>query len=136
LGVFYAGGTLVIAESTNADDVFASVSRERVTVIAAVVPLITTWLNANVAREFDLSSLQVIQNGGARLAPELRTRVRKELGCTPQEIYGTAEGLINMTRLTDRDDLLLESSGAPVSDFDEIEVLDDAGNPVPDGEDG
>jgi 2,3-dihydroxybenzoate-AMP ligase len=136
LGVFYAGGTLVIAESTNADDVFASVSRERVTVIAAVVPLITTWLNANVAREFDLSSLQVIQNGGARLAPELRTRVRKELGCTPQEIYGTAEGLINMTRLTDRDDLLLESSGAPVSDFDEIEVLDDAGNPVPDGEAG
>jgi len=136
LGVFYAGGTLVIAESTNADDVFASVSRERVTVIAAVVPLITTWLNANVARQFDLSSLQVIQNGGARLAPELRTRVRKELGCTPQEIYGTAEGLINMTRLTDRDDLLLESSGAPVSDFDEIEVLDDAGNPVPDGEAG
>jgi len=136
LGVFYAGGTLVIAESTNADDVFASVSRERVTVIAAVVPLITTWLNANVARQFDLSSLQVIQNGGARLAPELRTRVRKELGCTPQEIYGTAEGLINMTRLTDRDDLLLESSGAPVSDFDEIEVLDDAGNAVPDGEAG
>jgi len=136
LGVFYAGGTLVIAESTNADDVFASVSRERVTVIAAVVPLITTWLNANVAQKFDLSSLQVIQNGGARLAPELRTRVRKELGCTPQEIYGTAEGLINMTRLTDGDDLLLESSGAPVSDFDEIEVLDDAGNAVPDGEAG
>ena len=41
-----------------------------------------------------------------------------------------------MTRLTDTDALLLESSGAPVSEFDEIEVLDDAGNPVPDGRAG
>jgi 2,3-dihydroxybenzoate-AMP ligase len=136
LGAFYAGGTLVIAKSTDAGDVFAAVARERVTVIAAVVPLITNWLNTNVAQQFDVSSLKVIQNGGARLAPELRARLRKELGCTPQEIYGTAEGLINMTRLDDGDDVLLESSGAPVSEFDEIKVLADAGNEVPDGESG
>ncbi len=136
LGAFYAGGTLVIAKTTDPSDVFATVSRERVTVIAAAVPLITTWLNSSVAQQFDISSLRVIQNGGARLAPELRGRLRKELGCTPQEIYGTAEGLINMTRLTDGDDVLLESSGAPVSEFDEIDVLDDAGSPVPDGEPG
>ena len=30
-----------------------------------------------------------------------------------------------MTRLSDSDDLLLESSGAPVSEWDEIAVLDD-----------
>jgi 2,3-dihydroxybenzoate-AMP ligase len=136
LGAFYAGGTLVIAKSTDSAEVFTTVERERVTVMAAVVPLITNWLNSNIAREFDLSSLQVVQNGGARLAPELRARLRNELGCTPQEIYGTAEGLINMTRLSDDDGLLLESSGAPVSEFDEIEVLDDAGNAVPDGDAG
>jgi 2,3-dihydroxybenzoate-AMP ligase len=136
LGTFYAGGTLVIAPSTEPNEVFTTVAREHVTVVAAVVPLITTWLNGHVAQQFDLSSLQVIQNGGARLAPELRARVRRELGCTPQEIYGTAEGLINMTRLTDTDDLLFESSGTPVSDVDEIEVLDDSGNAVPDGEAG
>ena len=104
--------------------------------MAAVVPLITTWLNGNVAQQFDVSSLQVVQNGGARLAPELRARLRHEFGCTPQEIYGTAEGLINMTRLTDADDLLLESSGAPVSEWDEIAVLDDQDRAVPDGEPG
>ena len=136
LGAFYAGGTLVIAKTTDTGDVFTTVARERVTVIAAAVPLITTWLNSSVAQQFDISSLRVIQNGGARLAPELRARLRKEFGCTPQEIYGTAEGLINMTRLTDSDDMLLESSGAPVSEFDEIDVLDDAGSPVPDGEPG
>ena len=85
---------------------------------------------------YDLSSLEVVQNGGARLAPELRRRLREQLGCTPQEIYGTAEGLINMTRLDDPDELLLESSGAPVCDEDEIMVIDDAGGEVPDGEPG
>lgn len=136
LGAFHAGGTLVIGTSTDAADIFATVARERVTVIAAVVPLISTWLDGGVHRQHDLSSLRVIQNGGARLAPELRARVRRELGCTPQEDYGTAEGLINMVRLGDPDDLLLESSGAPVSDLDEIKVVDDDGREVADGEPG
>jgi acyl-CoA synthetase (AMP-forming)/AMP-acid ligase II len=62
--------------------------------------------------------------------------VRAQGRCTPQEIYGTAEGLINMTRLDDPDELLLESSGAPVSEADEIRVVDDQGRDVPDGEPG
>jgi len=136
LGVFYHGGTVVLASGTTVDEVFSLVERERVTAIAAVVPLITTWLNSEAPAAHDLSSLEVVQNGGARLAPELRRRLRRQLGCTPQEIYGTAEGLINMTRLDDPDDLLLESSGAPVCDEDEIRVVDDDGNEVADGEPG
>jgi 2,3-dihydroxybenzoate-AMP ligase len=105
-------------------------------VIASVVPLISNWLHSEVPKHFDLSSLKVVQNGGARLAPELRARLREQFGCTPQEIYGTAEGLINMTRLDDPDPLLLESSGAPVSEHDEIKVLDDEDREVPDGDPG
>jgi len=133
LGTFYYGGTMVLAASGAADEVFALVARERVTLIAAVVPLITAWLNSDMPQRFDLASLQVVQNGGARLAPELRRRLRQQLGCTPQEVYGTAEGLINMTRLDDPDDLLLESSGAPVCEADEIRVIDDDDRDVPDG---
>ena len=136
LATFYYGGTVVIAPSTDADAIFSSVERERVTVIAAAVPLISHWVNSDVPQRFDLSSLKVVQNGGARLPPELRARLRERFGCTPQEIYGTAEGLINMTRLDDADELLLESSGAPVSDFDEIKVVDDADREVSDGESG
>ena len=136
LGVFSAGGTLVISRGTDAAEVFTTIERERVTNVAAVVPLITTWVTGNLASQYDVSSLRVLQNGGARLAPELRERLRGEFGCMPQEIYGTAEGLINMTRLTDADDLLLESSGAPVSEWDEIAVFDDRDCIVPDGEPG
>ncbi len=136
LGTFHACGTVVIAPNTDIETIFATVERERVSVIAAAVPLISNWLNSDVPKRFDLSSLKVVQNGGARLAPELRIRLRDQFGCIPQELYGTAEGLINMTRLDDPDKLLLESSGAPVSEFDEIKVLDDADQEVPDGEAG
>jgi 2,3-dihydroxybenzoate-AMP ligase len=136
LGTFYHGGTLVICPSGEAEVVFPLIERERVTVVAGAVPLITGWLNSEAIGRFDLSSLEVVQNGGARLAPELRARVRRLFHCTPQEIYGTAEGLINMTRRGDPDELLLESSGAPVCDEDEIRVVDDAGNDVADGTPG
>ena len=136
LGAFSVAGSVVLAPSPDADTVFELVQRERVSVIAAVVPLIVTWLSADVEERYDLSSLKVVQNGGARLPPELRSRLRKRFGCTPQEIYGTAEGLINMTRLDDPDELLLHSSGTPVCDADEIRVVDEAGAELPDGEPG
>jgi 2,3-dihydroxybenzoate-AMP ligase len=136
LGTFYYGGTVVLAPSTDTADIFSLVDKEKVTVIASVVPLISAWLNSPEPDHFDLSSLRVVQNGGARLAPELRQRLMTRFGCTPQEIYGTAEGLINMTRLDDPQALLLHSSGRPVCEADEIKVVDDAGQEVPDGEAG
>ena len=137
LGTFYYGGTVVIASAADGDTVFSLVERERVTVLAAAVPLISSWLaddgRGDIADRFDLSSLRVVQNGGARLPPELRARLRSRFGVVPQEIYGTAEGLINMTRLDDADDVLLESSGSPVGDEDEIKVVDDRDREVEDG---
>jgi 2,3-dihydroxybenzoate-AMP ligase len=136
LGTWYHGGTVVLAPSGDAADVFSLVAKEKVTVIAAVVPLISNWLNSAVPDNYDLSSLRVIQNGGARLAPELRSRIQARFRCTPQEIYGTAEGLINMVPLDAPEEMILNSSGVPVCEDDEIKVLDDEGREVPDGEQG
>ena len=136
LGTFYYGGTVVLAPSGDPAEVFSLVEREKVTTIAAVVPLISNWLNSPVPDAYDLSSLKVIQNGGARLAPELRSRLRARFACLPQEDYGTAEGLINMVPLDASDEYLLHSSGMPVCEDDEIKVVDDAGNEVPDGTQG
>jgi 2,3-dihydroxybenzoate-AMP ligase len=134
LGAFYCGATAVVAGSTDTEHVFDLIQRERVTVVAAAVPLISNWLNAGVAARFDLGSLEIVQNGGARLPPELRGRLRSEFGCIPQEVYGTAEGLINMTRRDDDDEALMHSSGAPVSELDEIKVVGEDDLEVADGE--
>jgi len=136
LATFYYGGTVLVGAGMDAATVFAQVARHRVSVIASVIPLITQWLDADLPEGCDLSSLKIIQNGGARFAPELRQRVRQRFGCIPQEVYGTAEGLINMTRLDDADDLLLHSSGTPVCELDEIKIVDDDGNELPDGQPG
>jgi 2,3-dihydroxybenzoate-AMP ligase len=136
MGALYHGGTVVLAPAGDAETVFPLVEREGVTVIPAAVPLIAAWLNTRVPERHDLSTLRVIQNGGARLAPELRARLRDRLQCIPQEIYGTAEGLISMVRLYGDDEAVLESSGLPICDDDEIRVLGDDERELADGEPG
>lgn len=136
MGALYHGGTVVLAPSGDAEIVFPLIERERVTVVPAAIPLVSGWLNSAVPARHDLSSLKVVESGGARLAPELRARLRDKLRCTPQEIYGTAEGLISMVRLDADDEAILQSSGKPVCEDDEIKVLDDDGREVPDGEPG
>jgi len=130
------GGTVAIATGTDTETVFTLAEAEGATVIAAAIPLITKWVNSDAARRYDLDALKVVQNGGARLAPELRRRLRDMFGCVPQEIYGTAEGLLNMVRLDDADEFLLHSSGAPMCPDDEIKVLDDDDNEVAEGDAG
>jgi len=136
LGALALGGRVVIAGKADCEAVFTLVEREGVTAIPAAVPLVVNWLNDPRLGQFDTSSIRVVQNGGARLSPELRDRIRKRLGCQFQEVYGTAEGLLNLTRLDDSDKHILESSGAPICDDDEIKVLDIDGSELPDGEAG
>jgi len=136
IGTWLHHGKVVISSNMDAASVFSVVQEQRVTVIAAAVPLIVMWLNSDEAKNYDISSLQTVQNGGARLAPELRKGVREKFGCTPQEVYGTAEGLLNYTRLDDPEDMIMTSSGRPVSPADEVKVIDDEGRTLPIGERG
>jgi 2,3-dihydroxybenzoate-AMP ligase len=94
------------------------------------------WVNSDAPDKYDLSSLTVVQCGGSRLLPEMRKKLVERFRCFHQEIYGTAEGLLNMVRLDDTAEHRLESSGAPVCEDDEIKVLDDDGNEVADGQPG
>lgn len=136
LGTWAYGGKVVIAPSIDPDTVFSLVEKEKVTIIAAAVPLIAQWVNFPGVSKYDTSSLKVIQNGGARLAPELRQRLMDLFGCTFQEVFGTAEGLLNYTRLDDPKEMILTSSGRPISPGDEVKVVDDAGQELPPGEVG
>lgn len=133
---FAYGGKVVISPGIDTETIFSLVEKEKVTVIPAAVPLISNWVNSSVPDIYNLESLQVIQNGGARLAPELRKRVIEKFGCIPQEVFGTAEGLLNFTRLDDPEDILLNSSGAPISPDDEVKIVDEFGNELPDCEAG
>ena len=136
MGTLAAGGRVVMAPSPKPEDAMAVVEAEQVTISALVPALMIRWLEANAGNRFDLSSLEVLQIGGARLVPEVARRIGPAIGCTVQQVFGMAEGLLNYTRLDDPDEVVVETQGRPLSPADEILIVGPDDQPVPDGEAG
>ena len=133
LGIFHVGGCVVLARHAAPELAFALIEAQAVTITALVPPLALVWLDAAAGQRQRLSSLQLLQVGGARLSQEAAKRVRPLLGCALQQVFGMAEGLVNYTRLYDAEELRWGSQGRPISPFDEIRVVDDEDNEVAEG---
>ena len=136
LGVLAAGGTVVLAQDGSPDTVFPLIERHRVTQSSVVPPLVLAWLNSSLRARYDLSSLESLHVGGARLSIEVARRVRPELDVVLQQGFGMAEGLVNYNRLDVDETTSLTCQGRPISPGDELLVLDDDGRPVPPGTPG
>ncbi len=133
LGVVYAGGTTVLSPSPSPAFAFPLIERERVNVSAVVPPVALVWLEAAKSATNDLSSLELLQVGGAKLTPEVARRIQPTLGARLQQVFGMAEGLVNYTRLDDPEEVILNTQGRPMSPHDEVRIVDDFDVPVPDG---
>ncbi|MFD4179982.1 (2,3-dihydroxybenzoyl)adenylate synthase [Rhodococcus sp. NPDC058514] len=136
LGALHAGAQVVLAPDPLPDTAFELIGRFGVTITGLVPSLALAWLAAHEGVDDDLSSLEVVQVGGAKLGVHAARRIRDELGCTLQQVFGMAEGLVNYTRLGDPADTILATQGRPASPDDEIRIVDHADNPVPRGEAG
>ncbi|MGV9915261.1 (2,3-dihydroxybenzoyl)adenylate synthase [Streptomyces tendae] len=137
LGTLFAGGTVVMLASPEPTKAFAAVERNSVTHTAVVPAVAQRWLeHQETHRTTQLSSLEVLQVGGSRLADEVARRVRPVTGACLQQVFGMAEGLVCMTRLDDPEDVVCETQGRPVSPDDEIMIVDEHGRRVPDGTPG
>lgn len=132
-GLLYAGGTIVLAPMPSPDVAFRLIERERVTISAVVPPLALLWIDAAAQKRFDLSSLEVLQVGGAKLATEVARRVKPAIGCTLQQVFGMAEGLVNYTRLDDAEEVIVSTQGRPISQDDELRIVDEDDRPVTPG---
>ncbi len=135
-GALYAGSRVVMAPSPAPEIAFPLIARERVTITGLVPPLTLLWMKAAERTPHDISSLQVLQVGGAKFMPEAARRVRETLGCGLQQVFGMAEGLVNYTRLDDDYETIVGTQGRPICPDDEILIVDDQGQPVAEGEAG
>lgn len=133
LGALYAGARVVMSPGPGPDAAFPLIARERVTCVGLVPPLALLWAQAAATTTHDLTSLQVLQVGGAKLVPEAARRVIDSLGCRLQQVFGMAEGLVNYTRLHDPLEVVVGTQGRPISPDDEVLVVDDHGHPVAEG---
>lgn len=134
LGTLMYGGTVVMAPSTSPDEVFPLIEEHKATVMALVPALVSLYLELlEWDDSYDISSLQAIWVGGAVFEESLARRVRPEFGCKLQQVFGTAEGLNCYTDLDDPDDIVCTCQGKPISQADEIKIVDEDGNEVEEG---
>lgn len=136
-GFLFAGATVALSVSTHAVSLFRRIQDDRATHIHVVPALLIKLINDPAADKFDLTTMRVIQSGGQRLQPETRTRAERVFtNATVQENFGMAEGLLMFVRLDDPADVRLETVGRPICPDDEVRLVDELGQDVPDGEIG
>ena len=98
--------------------------------------MLVQWLASPLRTRHDLSTLEVVLSGGAKVVPELARQVRPALGCRLANAFGMAEGFVTSTRPDDPDDVVWETVGRPLSPDDEFRIVDEAGQSVGPGEVG
>lgn len=138
LGVFLAGGQVILANDPSATLCFPLIEQHQINVASLVPPAVSLWLQAirEGAGNQQLRSLELLQVGGARLSATLAARIQTEIGCLLQQVFGMAEGLVNYTRLNDSQERIINTQGCPMCPDDEVWVADAEGNPLPRGEVG
>ncbi|MFI5999307.1 (2,3-dihydroxybenzoyl)adenylate synthase [Streptomyces sp. NPDC051366] len=136
VGTLSVGGAVVLAENPEPAECLAVIERERVTVTSLAPAAARLWLDVLPTVRADLSSLRLLQIGGAPLHRATAERMGAEMGCRLQQVFGMPEGLLTLTRPADRDEIVLTTQGRPLSPDDEILIVDADGQDVPDGEPG
>jgi mycobactin salicyl-AMP ligase len=136
LGALSVGATTVFTKNASPESAFAAIDSHRVTVTALVPALAKVWAQACEWEPVLPTSLRLLQVGGAKLGAEDAAAVRGSLTPGLQQVFGMAEGLLNYTRIGDSPDLVDHTQGRPLSDADEVLVVDEAGAEVGEGEEG
>jgi len=102
------GGTHVMIHHFNPAEVFRLIERERVTSCAVVPTMATAMVNSPARAKYDLSSLQIINIGGAASSPTLVKEVEEKLGCICSSGYGLTETCPTLAKSPMKSDLPLE----------------------------
>jgi 2,3-dihydroxybenzoate-AMP ligase len=132
----YKGGKVVLIPSTRTETVFEAIEKEGITMMPTPPALLIRWMEAPELSQYDLTSLEVVLVGGAKLNAEVARKIKTTLGCDFHQNLGMAEGMLFWTQRDDPEDLLLNTQGAPMFEDDEIRIVDDRGEDVPYGEPG
>lgn len=118
VGTLSVGGTVVLVENPGPAECLPVLERERVTITSVVPAVAQFWLDTLPTVQADLSSLRLVQIGGAPLQRATAERIGLELGCRLQQVFGMAGGLLTLTWPGDPDETVLTTQGRPLSPDD------------------
>lgn len=83
--------------------------------------------------DYDISSLKILQVGGAMLEDYLADKIIEEWPCTLMQVFGTAEMLLSFTSPDDDAIIIARCRGTPVSPAYEVKIVDENDEEVPTG---
>lgn len=137
LGTLCSGGTVVICNDIAAMEIFSLIEETKVTFTAFVPSILKMCLEYRILDDGDdISSLQQVLVGGAMLPEETARQVDLVLGGKLIQVFGTAEGLICTNSMDDSYETRVSCQGQPISEYDEIKIIDSDGKEVAQGEIG
>lgn len=137
LGIFEVGGKVVMCPTPSVDEILPLIEEYGVTTMSLVPALVSACIETlEWEDDYDISSLRFILVGGSVFERDLASKVVPTLKCKLQQVFGTAEGLTCMTSLDDDLETIISCQGKPISEFDEVRIVDEDLNDVPNGTHG
>jgi 2,3-dihydroxybenzoate-AMP ligase len=135
LGTLRLGGKVVLASSPGSAAVFPLIEAEGVNLTTLISPLAALWADAAQSSGKRFPGL-LLELGGAMLDPALAQRILVSLGCRLSHWFGMAEGVHCCTWPDDDENIVTRTQGTPLSELDDLRVVDSQERAVGRGEVG
>lgn len=135
LGILYFGGTMILHERFDADEVLAAIEREKITYIGAVPTMCERMLHVLEKKSYDTRSLRCLAITGGKVHPRVLEDLKTNLTPNIYRTYASTDsGQMAIAKPADMAGKPT-AAGRPVWCVD-LRIVDDHGRPVPIGEVG
>jgi non-ribosomal peptide synthetase component E (peptide arylation enzyme) len=132
--VALTGCTLVMPRDLAPETLLAFVAEHRVTRVATLPTVATRMLNAEAREHTDVTSVKVIQTGGAFLHPGTAAAIERAFGCTAVIVYGAIDvGAPAMVSAADDPPERRHTTVGRVAPGTDLGIMGEDGALLPDG---
>jgi len=135
LGIIYFGGTMILHERFDAEEVLQAIEREKVTYIGAVPTMCERMLHALKAKNYDTASLRCLAITGGKVHPSVLEDLKRKITPNIYRTYASTDS--GQMAISKPGDMASKSSaaGRPVWCVD-LRIVDEDNRPVKVGEVG
>lgn len=135
LGIIYFGGTMILHERFDAEEVLKTIEHEKVTYVGAVPVMCERMLHVLESKKYDTSSLRCLAITGGKVHPAVLEALQKNLTPNIYRTYASTDsGQMAISKPGDMGEKA-NAAGRPVWCVD-LRIVDDDNKPVKVGEVG
>lgn len=135
LGVIYFGGTVILHERFDAEEVLKTIERERVTYMGAVPTMCERMLQVLEAKKYNTTSLRCLAITGGKVHPSVLDKLKAKITHNIYRTYASTDsGQMAISKPDDMDNKP-NAAGRPVWCV-ELRIVDDNDHPLKVGEVG